>query len=174
MPPTLLDKRAVCYNRYGYAYTCNSYSGWSSWGRWVLLGLIVLAVLSFFFASSGLSRRRVRRGRRPVPGFGWSVPPSYYESQQQYTQQPITPPVPGTGHSYGPPPGAPPPQHTQQPAGAYAPPSGPPPPMMQQGGNGSAQNYGVQTGNPWANRAAAGGAQGSELPAYPEAVATRK
>ncbi|ODQ50648.1 hypothetical protein SAICODRAFT_31714 [Saitoella complicata NRRL Y-17804] len=171
MPPTLLVKRATCYSAYYGYYTCNNRSGWNSWGRWVLLGLIVAAALAFFFASSGLSRRRVRRGRAPVPGFGWSVPPSYFESQQHYSQQPITAPIPGTGHSYGPPPGAPSPNNSypSQPAGAYAPPPGAPP-MMQQGG--SAQSYGVQTGNPWASRA--GGAQGSELPAYPEAVATRK
>lgn len=47
-----------------------------------LIAVGIIAILSIRWYSS----RQVRRGEQPVPGTGWMVPPSYYQSQRQYNQ----------------------------------------------------------------------------------------
>ena len=65
---------------------CNGYSegGWYDYGRWVLLAIIIFLALAVTWGVRVFSMNRVRHGRSPPTGTGWMVPPSYYQSQQQY------------------------------------------------------------------------------------------
>uniref|UniRef100_A0A060T8G6 ARAD1D11198p n=1 Tax=Blastobotrys adeninivorans TaxID=409370 RepID=A0A060T8G6_BLAAD len=79
--------------RYWY-YGDDGYSRWYSWGRWVLLGIIIFLFFVILFSLCMRSRKRVQQGRTPITGTGWMVPPSYYQSQQQYGQEGSGAPVP--------------------------------------------------------------------------------
>ncbi|CAI4037248.1 hypothetical protein SMKI_02G1160 [Saccharomyces mikatae IFO 1815] len=63
-----------------------SYSG-SSWesGRWILFVLFIAAIVFILFFTFLANRRRRRMGRAPIRGTAWLTPPSYRQSQQQYT-----------------------------------------------------------------------------------------
>lgn len=87
-----LEKRYYSY--YCYDDDCNS--GWYTYGRWVLLGVLVAVAIIALLLIRWYSSKKVRHGEHPLPMTGWMVPPSYYQSQQQYNQ-PTTndgPPVP--------------------------------------------------------------------------------
>ncbi|CAN6597572.1 hypothetical protein TRVA0_001S04478 [Trichomonascus vanleenenianus] len=75
-----------------FMYGCDIYgncSGWYNWGRWILLGIIIFVFFLIFLATCKRTRKRVRSGQAPIYGTAWMVPPSYYQSQQQYQQQPV-------------------------------------------------------------------------------------
>lgn len=44
---------------------------WNHWGRWVLAGVVIAVFVLFLFCCLCLSRRRKRRGVKPVYGTGW-------------------------------------------------------------------------------------------------------
>lgn len=49
------------------------------------------------------SRRRARHGRQPIYGTAWMIPPTYHQSQQEYSQQsyggaPAAPPYGASGY----------------------------------------------------------------------------
>jgi len=66
--------------RYGYPYGYGGYgypyrSSWSTWGRWVLTGILIFIGVVFVLTMllcSVLTRRRRRRGLKPIRGFGWT------------------------------------------------------------------------------------------------------
>jgi hypothetical protein len=64
---------------------CNS--SWVIWGRWVILGVVIAVFIIAMLLMRTYSSRRVRQGKAPVAGTGWMVPPSYYQSEQQYRSQ---------------------------------------------------------------------------------------
>ncbi|KAF2397988.1 hypothetical protein EJ06DRAFT_532350 [Trichodelitschia bisporula] len=123
-----LERRDInCYSD-SYGYRRCSRTGWSNWGRWVVLGLVILVFLAFVSCLCLSSRRRRRRGARPMYGTGWMAPgpaPPYNAPNPTYN------PPPGGNVQYahygnsGPPP----PDYSSRPAGQgeYAPPPGPPP-----------------------------------------------
>ncbi|ANB15216.1 Rcr2p [Sugiyamaella lignohabitans] len=128
--PTELERRQFFCNTWNGV--CVN-SGWGTWGRWVLLAAIIVVFIILALLMRAYSSRRVRSGKAPVAGTGWMVPPSYYQSQQQYDNQgpPAAPPYnPNLGHgdagyydnqgNFV--------EHNQPPAAEYAPPPGPPPP----------------------------------------------
>lgn len=59
-------------------------------GCLIAAGIIMLLFIRWF------SAKKVRHGEQPLPMTGWMVPPSYYQSQQQYNQPTNNegPPVP--------------------------------------------------------------------------------
>lgn len=61
-------------------------SGWYDYGRWILLAVIIGVFVISFLLIQRVSCRRARHGQSPIAGTAWMVPPSYYQSQQQYQQ----------------------------------------------------------------------------------------
>lgn len=158
MAPT--DSSSLLSARYYYGN--NGYYGHSNWyyyGRWIFAGVVIVAVIFIFFLWACInSRRRRKRGLKPMYGTGWmannqqgyqnnphgysngyqNAPPAYgapqgqsYPMQNQYTGNTFN----ANDGYYG--------QHEgiQQPkdahttangntaaTGDYAPPPGPPPP----------------------------------------------
>lgn len=64
----------------------------------MLLGILVFVLVLIVFGTCFKSRRRVRKGQQPIYGTGWMVPPSYYQSQQQYNH-PAPPYNPNAGQA---------------------------------------------------------------------------
>lgn len=76
-----LEKR---YFYWGCFENCNS--GWYSYGRWILMGCLIALGIAMLVFVRWFSGQKVRHGQQPLPMTGWMVPPSYYQSQQQYNQ----------------------------------------------------------------------------------------
>lgn len=66
------------------SYYGPSSSSWQS-GRWILFVLFVAAIILIILFTFVANRRRRRMGRAPIRGTAWLTPPSYRQSQQQYT-----------------------------------------------------------------------------------------
>lgn len=66
------------------SYYGSSSSSWQS-GRWILFVLFVAAIVLILLSTFLANRRRQRMGRAPIRGTAWLTPPSYRQSQQQYT-----------------------------------------------------------------------------------------
>ncbi|KAH9908999.1 chitin synthesis regulation, resistance to congo red-domain-containing protein [Xylariomycetidae sp. FL2044] len=96
----LLGKRYYrCPNGYHYSYG-RCYSAWSWYGRWIFAAVVIVVILAIAFIWACInSRRRRRRGVKPLMGTGWMAgpPPQYHNNPQGYN----APPPP----AYGAPPG---------------------------------------------------------------------
>ncbi|CAM1506616.1 Fc.00g062570.m01.CDS01 [Cosmosporella sp. VM-42] len=134
--------------RYGYYYrdgSCQRYGNWYYWGRWVLAAILVVLFLIVLLSCLCISRRRRRRGVKPMYGTGWiggkfngppqnnhqmynyggqNPPPAYGQQQPQYTGTTFNP---NDGYYGNQQTNVQPPIGTYQRDDVYAPPSGPPP-----------------------------------------------
>ncbi|CAI4055095.1 hypothetical protein SKDZ_02G1120 [Saccharomyces kudriavzevii ZP591] len=82
-----LAKRANGNNTGKFVNSYYSYGSSSSWQsqRWILFVIVVAVVLLIVLYTFLVNRRRQRTGRAPIRGTAWLTPPSYGQSQQQYT-----------------------------------------------------------------------------------------
>ncbi|KAF4966998.1 hypothetical protein FZEAL_10586, partial [Fusarium zealandicum] len=113
------DLVARDYARCRYGYTWNgsycSRNNWSYWGRWVLAGICIFVFLTFLLCCLTMSRRRRRRGVKPMYGTGWMAggPNNKWGQNNQNTHQMNNYGNPNQQqYGYGPPP--PPPAYGQQ------------------------------------------------------------
>lgn len=56
------------------------------WGRWVLFGVFgILGIIIVILGTLKINRGRNKIGQAPIRGTAWMIPPSYRQSEIQYT-----------------------------------------------------------------------------------------
>ncbi|CAI4216462.1 unnamed protein product [Parascedosporium putredinis] len=84
-----LDSRAICPSGSYYSRgQCWRRSNWYYWGRWVVAGVIIFVVVFICLIMACMnSRRRRKRGLRPMYGTGWMAPNSKFGGPHPPNQQ---------------------------------------------------------------------------------------
>ncbi|CCF58853.1 hypothetical protein KAFR_0F02560 [Kazachstania africana CBS 2517] len=79
-------RRADGDNSSGIADYDDSYNS-TAWkfGRWFLSIVFVLVFLSIIFMAVRANKKRINRGEAPIRGTSWLTPPSYRQSERQYS-----------------------------------------------------------------------------------------